>query len=116
MRDRIRQQPAQQRGLPERRERQAIIPPTPPLPSIRTERPVSQRPPERVQKTNPETLRSERPMARERNTSVFRPAPPEKLPVIQMKEPRKIIRKQDQQTDQRQQDQGEQRRDRNRER
>ena len=57
-------------------------------------------------------------MARERNTSVFRPAPPEQLPVIQKKEPRKIIRNQDRQSDQQKQKQdqderrGERRRDR----
>jgi len=55
-------------------------------------------------------------MARERNTSVFRTTPPENLPVKQMKEPRKIIRKQDRQPDQQRQDQGEQRRDKNHER
>ena len=42
-------------------------------------------------------------MARERNTSVFRPTPPEQLPVIQKKEPRKIIRDQDRESDQQQQ-------------
>jgi len=120
MRDRIRQQPAQQRERPEQRERQVVRPPTPPVPSLRTEPPRSQRPPERVQKTNPETLRSERPMARERNTSVFRPTPPEQLPVIQKKEPRKIIRDQDRESEQQQRKQkqnqderrGERRRDR----
>jgi len=55
-------------------------------------------------------------MARDRNTSVFRPSPPEKLPVIQMKEPRKIIRKQEPQSEQQRKDQGEQRKDKNLER
>ncbi len=110
MREQIRQQPAQQRGQRDRRERQVVKPSTPPQPSIRTERPASQLPPERVRKTSPETLKSERPMARDRNTSVFRPAAPKDLPVTQMKEPRKIIRKQDLQDDQKQKSKGEQRR------
>jgi hypothetical protein len=116
MREQIRQQPAQQRGQPERRERPAVKPSTPQRSSIRTERPASQLPPERVRRTSPETLKSERPVTRDRNTSVFKPAPPENLPVIQMKEPRKIIRKQEQerQSDRKRQDQSEQRRDRSR--
>jgi hypothetical protein len=114
MRKQVRQQPAQQRGQPERRERQVVKPSTPPQPSVRTERPASQLPPERVRKTSPETLKSERPMARDRNTSVFRPAAPKDLPVTQTKEPRKIIRKQDRQDGQQRKIQGEQRRDRGR--
>ena len=115
-REQIRHQPAQQHEQPEHRERPVVKPSTPPQSSIRSERPAQQLPPERVQRTRPETLRSERPMARDRNTSVFKPSPPEKLPVIQMKEPRKIIRKQEPQSEQQRKDQGEQRKDKNLER
>jgi hypothetical protein len=114
MREQLRHQPEKQREQPERREREVMKPSTLPQPSGRTERPAPQLPPERVRKTSPEALRSERPVARERNTSVFRQTPPENLPVIHMKEPRKIIRNQEQ--EQQRKDLGEQRRDRNRER
>jgi hypothetical protein len=115
MREKLRQQPAQQHGQPERREHEGGRPATPPS-SLRTERPAPQLPPERVQRTNPEMLRSERPMARERNTSVFRPTPPENLPVTQKKEPRKIDRKQEHQSYQQRQDPGEQRGNKDRDR
>jgi len=117
MRESLRQHPAQQNDRPERHEPRTMRPSLATQPSVRTDQPEPQLPPERVRRTNPETLRSERPVARDRNTSVFRPpTPPENLPVRQMKEPRKIIRKQDRPSEQQRQDQGEQRRDRNRER
>ena len=136
----MRQQPSQQRGRPEHGEHEVMRPstppstrterpptpplpttraerpPTPPLPATRAERPASPIPPERVQRTSPETVKSERPLARERNSSVFRTTPPEDLPVKKMKEPRQVIRKQEQKSDQQRQDQGEQRKDKNRER
>jgi hypothetical protein len=51
-----------------------------------------QRPPERVIKNRPDTLKNERKMVREREGSVFRSKPPENLPVKKIPEPRPIIR------------------------
>jgi hypothetical protein len=50
-------------------------------------------PPERVRSTRPEELKNERPVIRDRGASVFKPAPPENLPVRKMREPRVIIRR-----------------------
>jgi hypothetical protein len=82
-------------------------------PAVRTDRPREtppmvrqgrdqQRPPERVIKNRPDTLKNERRMVKEREGSVFRSQPPENLPVKKMPEPRPIIRAkpvQPQQTD-----------------
>ena len=112
MRERVRTQPVQQHRTAEVPVRRDIRPSTPSQPSVPTVRPAPSLPPERVRNTSPEMLRSERPVTRERNTSVFRPSAPDKLPVLQKKEPRKIIRKQEEPSDQQRQEQGEPRRSR----
>ncbi len=71
---------------PERPERQAIPPYVGRVPEHKL-------PPENVRKIRPEELKNERPLARDRNASVFKPQPPENLPVRRQNEPRVIIRK-----------------------
>jgi hypothetical protein len=75
------------------------VPSTPP--AVRTDRPREtppmvrqdqQKPPERVIKNQPDTLKNERRMVKEREGSVFRSQPPENLPVKKIPEPRPIIR------------------------
>ncbi|HEX9020350.1 MAG TPA: hypothetical protein VF903_03720, partial [Nitrospirota bacterium] len=50
-------------------------------------------PPERFRKTQPEEIKNERRLVKEREASVFKPQPPENLPVRKMNEPRVINRK-----------------------
>jgi hypothetical protein len=54
--------------------------------------PPRRQPPERVLRNRPEELRNERRIVRERDASVFRPHPPENLPVKRSTEPRVIVR------------------------
>jgi hypothetical protein len=49
-------------------------------------------PPDRVKRTRPQEIRTERPLVRERSGSVFRPSVPQNLPVKRSKEPKVIIR------------------------
>jgi hypothetical protein len=51
-----------------------------------------QKPPERVIKNRPDTLKNERRMVKEREGSVFRSQPPKNLPVKKIPEPRPIMR------------------------
>ena len=101
----------------ERTERQSappVVAPQTPQP-----RPAQQLPPERVRSTRPAEIKNERPLVRQRESSVFRPQQPENLPVKKSSEPRVIIRRPAAQTQtggqQPQKKQGEQRRERGRE-
>jgi hypothetical protein len=69
---------------PEKEER-------PPRAAQRT--PEQQLPPARVRSTNPEEMKQERRVVKERESSVFRQQQPENLPVRKMKEPREINRR-----------------------
>jgi len=90
--------PAVPRGV-ERPERRAV-PPAVERPEQRAIPPYVGRvpekrlPPESVRKIRPEELKNERPLVRDRNASVFKPQPPENLPVRKQNEPRVITRKQ----------------------
>jgi hypothetical protein len=57
-------------------------------------------PPERFRRIRPEEMKNERRLIKEREASVFRPQPPENLPVRKMREPKTIIRKPSQQSQQ----------------
>ena len=63
----------------------------PPRAALRT--PEQQLPPERVRKINPEEMKQERRLVKERESSVFRPHQPENLPVRKSNEPRVINRR-----------------------
>ena len=94
--------------VPERERLRAVTPETrstmPAPPAVRPEReerppravqptPKQQLPPERVQKINPEKMKQERPLVKQRESSVFRPQQPENLPVKRSHEPREIKRR-----------------------
>ncbi len=49
-------------------------------------------PPERVRRTSPEAVKNERPLVRNRESSVFRQQQPENLPVTRSRQPRRIDR------------------------
>ena len=55
--------------------------------------PEQQLPPERVRRINPEQMKQERRLVKERESSVFRPQQPENLPVRRSHEPREIKRR-----------------------
>jgi hypothetical protein len=75
-----------------RTDRPVVIPPVvqPPVAPRRTEQKL---PPEQVRKTRPEEMKNERRLVKERDASVFKPQPPEKLPVKRSDEPRVVNRK-----------------------
>jgi hypothetical protein len=98
------------RNLPQPPARDRIRPVVPPSPATRTERPAvappavappavqkpperQVLPPERFRKIRPEEMKNERRLVKDRDASVFRPQPPENLPVRKMNEPRVIMRK-----------------------
>ena len=93
--------PVPSSGRPEQRETpetrrvvpQTVKPGQPVAPSVVRPRPEQQLPPERVRKTRPEELKNERPLVKQRESSVFRPQQPENLPVKKLNEPRVIKRK-----------------------
>ncbi len=87
-----------------------VTPPAPATPSIRPDRPAASPPvnspsivrqppvqqplpPERFRRVRPEELQNERRLIKDRDASVFKPVPPENLPVRKMREPKVIIRK-----------------------
>ncbi len=87
-----------------RTETPGTRPVTPAPPAVRPEReertpravqptPKQQLPPERVRKINPEQMKQERPLVKQRESSVFRPQQPENLPVRKSNEPRVIKRR-----------------------
>ena len=111
----------EQRETPETRRVVPGVPPTmkpeqPVAPSIVRPRPELQLPPERVRKTRPEELKNERPLVKQRESSVFRPQQPENLPVKKLNEPRVIKRDQRQQEEQPQKKDREERKEKHRER
>ncbi len=75
-----------------RTERPAVTPPaiTPSASKKEPERQVL--PPERFRKIQPEEMKNERRLVKDRDASVFRPQPPENLPVKKKNEPRVIKR------------------------
>lgn len=82
------QQPRQPSPVkPERQERPGAAPPVVQRP------PEQQLPPERFRKIQPEEMKNERRLVKEREASVFKPQPPENLPVRKLNEPRTIMRK-----------------------
>ncbi len=100
------------RNLPKPPERERMRPAVPTTPAMRAERPEQPvvapstvqrpperqvQPPERFRKIRPEEMKNERRLVKDRDASVFRPQPPENLPVKKMNEPKVIIRKPEQQ-------------------
>jgi hypothetical protein len=89
--------PATPRAVPAapptiRTERPAVTPPA--VAPLVVPRKTEQRlPPEQVRKTRPEEMKNERRLVKERDASVFKPQPPENLPVKRSNEPRVINRK-----------------------
>jgi hypothetical protein len=88
----------EQRETPETRRVVPAVPPTmkpdqPVAPPLVRPRPEQQLPPERVRKTRPEELKNERPLVKQRESSVFRPQQPQNLPVKKLNEPKIIKRK-----------------------
>jgi hypothetical protein len=69
---------------PQREERPARVAPRTPEQML---------PPERVRKINPEEMKQERRLVKERESSVFKPQQPENLPVRRSNEPREIKRR-----------------------
>jgi hypothetical protein len=61
-------------------------------PSAMQRTPEQRLPPERVRRTNPEEMKQERRLVKERGSSVFRPQQPENLTVRKSHEPREIKR------------------------
>jgi hypothetical protein len=80
-----------------RTERPVVVPPAATPPAVVTPaapRPPKQvLPPERVRKIRPEELKNERRLVKERDASVFKPQPPENLPVRRSNEPKVIERR-----------------------
>jgi hypothetical protein len=80
-----------------RTEQPAVTPPAATSPAVEPlvvpRRTEQQLPPERVRKTRPEDMKNERRLVKERDASVFKPQPPENLPVKRSNEPRVINRK-----------------------
>ncbi len=77
----------------ERMERRTA-PPAPVVVAPQTQPlPARQLPPERVRRTRPAEVKNERPLVKQRESSVFRPQQPENLPVKKSNEPRVIIRR-----------------------
>ncbi|HSQ78879.1 MAG TPA: hypothetical protein VLN91_08295, partial [Nitrospirota bacterium] len=62
------------------------------LPRALPRTPEQRLPPERVRRTNPEEMKQERRLVKERESSVFRPQQPENMPVRKSHEPREIKR------------------------
>jgi hypothetical protein len=94
--------PVPERVRPETPETRRMTPAAPP--AVRPERaerppraaqlpPEQQLPPERVRRINPEKMKQERRLVKERESSVFRPQPPENLPVKRLNQPRVINRR-----------------------
>ncbi len=80
--------PATPEARTARPERPAV---SPPAAQTAPERQVL--PPERFRKIQPQELKNERRLVKDRDASVFRPRSPENLPVRKMNEPRESIRK-----------------------
>lgn len=89
VRERTRTAAPASRTIPETRtekSERSVLPPA-------VSQPMVQKPPERVRKTRPEEIKKERRLVKDRDASVFRPQPPENLPVKKMNEPKVSIRK-----------------------
>jgi hypothetical protein len=126
MRDREKQrhEERERTGVSEpRRVEPPASPPVPPSPTIRKDRPVvappvvqpgpqQVRPPDRVRKTQPEAVKKDRKLVKERDSSVFSQQPPANLPVTKMREPRVINREPVHQQKKERVEQKEKRRDR----
>jgi hypothetical protein len=99
----VRRPPETDRMQGEVLQNRRIVPPA--APSVRPERPAESPsvvrrpseqqslPPERFRRIRPEEFKNERRVIKDRDASVFKPAPPENLPVRKTREPRVIIRK-----------------------
>jgi hypothetical protein len=75
-----------------RTERPAVTPPAVAPPAAKKPPERQALPPERFRKIQPEEMKNERRLVKDRDASVFRPQPPENLPVRKMNEPRVIKR------------------------
>jgi uncharacterized protein DUF6600/FecR-like protein len=102
----MRRLPGQDRMQGSVPEGRRVAPPAPSAPSVRQERPTVDSPspmrrpsgqptppPERFRRIRPEDLKNERRVIKNRDSSVFKPAPPENLPVRKLREPRVIERR-----------------------
>lgn len=74
--------------------RRETVPQRPVVRPFQSNIPEHRQPPDRVKKIQPEQLKSERRLTRERDASVFRQERPEQMPVQQKQEPKVIMRKQ----------------------